>query len=78
MNAFKGVDDTIMGSYIAPTLEKDKTSNRLEALHALYKLLRPGDLATDERVEDLFQATFFDEKRFNLGEIARIKMASKL
>ena len=78
MNAFKGVEDTIMGSYIAPTLEKDKTSNRLEALHALYKLLRPGDLATDERVEDLFQATFFDEKRFNLGEIARIKMASKL
>ena len=78
MNAFKGVDDTIMGSYIAPTLEKDKTSNRLEALHALYKLLRPGDLATDERVEDLFQSTFFDEKRFNLGEIARIKMAAKL
>jgi DNA-directed RNA polymerase subunit beta len=78
MNAFKGIDDTIMGSYIAPTLEKDKTSNRLEALHALYKLLRPGDLATDERVEDLFQSTFFDEKRFNLWEIARIKIASKL
>jgi len=78
MNAFKGIDDDIMASYIAPTLEKDKTSNRLEALHALYKLLRPGDLATDERVEDLFQTTFYDEKRFNLGEIARMKMTSKL
>ncbi len=78
LNAFKGIDDDIISSYIAPTLEKDKTTNRLEALHALYKLLRPGDLATDERVEDLFQTTFYDEKRFNLGEIARMKMQSKL
>jgi hypothetical protein len=29
-------------------------------------LLRPGDLATDERVEELFNVTFFDEKRFDL------------
>lgn len=78
LNTFKKLGDDIIASHIAPTLEKDKTTNRLEALHALYKLLRPGDLATDERVEDLFQSTFYDEKKFNLGEIARIKMASKL
>jgi hypothetical protein len=29
-------------------------------------LLRPGDLATDERVWDLFNVTFFDENRFDL------------
>jgi len=68
----------MIANHIAPTLEKDKTTNRLEALHVLYKLLRPGDLATDERVEDLFQSTFFDEKRFDLGEIARMKMTSKM
>lgn len=78
LNTFKKLGDDIIASHIAPTLEKDKTTNRLEALHALYKLLRPGDLATDERVEDLFQSTFYDEKKFNLGEIARIKMTSKL
>ncbi|MCH8519017.1 DNA-directed RNA polymerase subunit beta [Candidatus Gracilibacteria bacterium] len=78
LNTFKKLGDDVMASYITPTLEKDKTTNRLEALHALYKLLRPGDLATDERVEDLFQTTFYDEKRFDLGEIARIKMTSKL
>jgi hypothetical protein len=44
----------------------------------LYKLLRPGDLATDERVEELFNVTFKDEKRFDLGEIARMKMTAKL
>lgn len=70
--------DDVIANNIAPTLDKDKSTNRLEALHILYKLLRPGDLATDERVEDLFQTTFYDEKRFDLGEIARMKMQSKL
>jgi DNA-directed RNA polymerase subunit beta len=55
-----------MTHHIMPTLDKDKTSNRLEALNALYKLLRPGDLATNERVVELFNNTFLDEKRFDL------------
>jgi len=78
LNEFKDVWDEVMTANIIPTLEKDKTTNRLEALHSLYKLLRPGDLATDERVEELFDVTFKDEKRFDLGEIARMKMTSKL
>lgn len=78
LDAFKDMGDDVIATNIGPTLEKDKTTNRLEALHVLYKLLRPGDLATDERVEELFNVTFFDEKRFDLGEIARLKMKSKL
>jgi len=78
LDAFSDMWDEIIGNNIAPTLEKDKTTTRLEALHIIYKLLRPGDLATDERVEELFKVTFFDEKRFDLGEISRMKMASKL
>ena len=78
LDIFKDMWDDIIANNIGPTLEKDKTTNRLEALHVLYKLLRPGDLATDERVEELFNVTFFDEKRFDLGEIARLKMDSKL
>jgi DNA-directed RNA polymerase subunit beta len=78
LNEFKDLWDDVMATHISPTVEKDKTNNRLEALHTLYKLLRPGDLATDERVEDLFQSTFFDEKRFDLGDIARMKMRAKM
>lgn len=78
LDTFAELGDDIIATNIAPTLEKDKTTNRLEALHTLYKLLRPGDLATDERVEELFDVTFFDEKRFDLGEVARLKMQSKL
>jgi len=78
LKAFEGVSDAMMSNHIVPTLEKDKTTNRLEALHTLYKLLRPGDLATDERVEDLFNTTFLDKKRFDIGEIARMKIQTKL
>ncbi len=77
INAFQGEDEWI-AKYIQPTLEKDKTKTRMEALYAIYKLLRPGDLGTDERVEQLFQTTFYDSKRFELGEVARIKINRKL
>ncbi len=49
----------------------------MEALYAIYKLLRPGDLGTDERVEQLFQSTFSDSKKFDLGDVARIKINRK-
>ncbi len=78
LNEFQEMGEDIIATNILPTLEKDKTTNRLEALHSLYKLLRPGDLATDERVEELFQATFLDEKRFDIWEVARMKIESKL
>jgi hypothetical protein len=32
----------------------------------------------DERVEQLFQSTFFDAKKFELGDVARIKINRKL
>lgn len=78
LDTFKDIGDDIIATNLSPTLEKDKTTNRLEALHTIYKLLRPGDLATDERVEELFKNTFLDEKRFDLGEIARMKITRKL
>ncbi|MFZ4461882.1 MAG: DNA-directed RNA polymerase subunit beta [Patescibacteria group bacterium] len=74
--AFKDNKDMI-AKHIGPTVEKDKTKTRMEALYAIYKLLRPGDLGTDERVMDLFQTTFFDVKKFELGEVARIKIDRK-
>lgn len=64
--------------YVLPSFEKDKTRNQVEAWHALYKLIRPGDLGTDERVEDLFRTMFYTSKRFDLGEVARLKMSRKL
>ena len=41
IGAFKDNKD-FLAKYIAPTIDKDKTKTRLEALYAIYKLLRPG------------------------------------
>jgi len=78
LDTFSEFGEEMIANHIAPTLEKDKTTNKVDALNTLYKLLRPGDLATDERVEELFEVTFFNRKRFELGEIARMKMEAKL
>ena len=78
LNTFKDLWDEVISNYLTPTIEKDKTKNKIEALHTIYKVLRPWDLATDERVEELFKNTFLDEKRFDLWEIARMKMAKKM
>lgn len=75
--AFSGNDDFV-ARHIGPTIEKDKSKTRMEALYAIYKLIRPGDLGTDERVEQLFATTFFDIKKFDLGEVARMKIERKL
>jgi DNA-directed RNA polymerase subunit beta len=76
IQAFSG-NPEFLSKHIGPTIEKDKTKSRLEALYALYKLIRPGDLGTDERVEQLFATTFFDIKKFDLGEVARMKIKRK-
>ncbi len=77
LDNFKWEDEWIT-KHIAPTIEKDKTKSRMDALYAIYKLLRPGDLGTDERVEQLFQTTFYDPKKFELWAVARIKTNRKL
>jgi DNA-directed RNA polymerase subunit beta len=77
IKAFSG-DKDMIAKFLQPSLDKDKTKNQVDAWHALYKLIRPGDLGTDERVEDLFRTTFYNPKRFDLGEVARLKMARKL
>lgn len=78
LETFKDLGEDIIAQNFSTTLEKDKTKTRIEALHAIYKVLRPWDLATDERVEELFKNTFLDEKRFDLWEIARMKIEKKL
>lgn len=78
LEEFKDLWDEIISSTIIPTLEKDKTKNKMDALHIIYKVLRPWDLATDERVSELFKNTFFDSRRFDLWEIARMKIEKKL
>ena len=54
-----------------------KNHNKDSALSDIYKVLRPGEPATSEAAEALFHSTFFEEGRYDLSEIGRMKINAK-
>ena len=63
---------------VAATLERDTTTTREEALIEIYKKLRPGEPPTLENASALIEATFFDNKRYELASVGRYKLNKKL
>ena len=60
------------------TLEKDNIKTREEALIEIYKRLRPGEPPTLDSAQSLFEALFFDVKRYDLAKVGRYKLNKKL
>ncbi|TAL62302.1 MAG: DNA-directed RNA polymerase subunit beta [Legionella sp.] len=66
-------NDLDHGSYISDTLKIDPTSNQLEALVEIYRMMRPGEPPTKEAAEALFKNLFFVEDRYDLSAVGRMK-----
>lgn len=71
-------ESEIARKILEQTISKDPTKNREEALKKIYTLIRPGEEPSFEAAEDLFQRMFFNDKRYNLGEVGRYKLNSRL
>lgn len=56
---------------IRNTLERDSTDSEDEALIEIYKRLRPGEPPTADSARSLFEALFFDPKRYDLASVGR-------
>ncbi|MGB1947018.1 MAG: DNA-directed RNA polymerase subunit beta, partial [Gammaproteobacteria bacterium] len=54
------------------------TSNRLEALVEIYRMMRPGEPPTKDSAETLFNNLFFNEERYDLSEVGRMKFNRRL
>ena len=63
---------------ITNTIKKDPSKNREEALSKIYSLLRPGEPPTIEMAEALLEKLFFNEKRYDLGEVGRYMINQRL
>jgi len=63
---------------LANTFAKDNTKDEDEALHKLYALMRPGDPPTTESARKLLEMIFFSPKRYDLGEVGRHMINSRL
>ncbi|MFC4657100.1 DNA-directed RNA polymerase subunit beta [Rheinheimera marina] len=67
------INDLDQGSYISETLRIDPSSNRMEALVEIYRMMRPGEPPTREAAETLFENLFFSEDRYDLSTVGRMK-----
>jgi DNA-directed RNA polymerase subunit beta len=63
---------------IVNTLGKDTSHSREEALFAIYRQLRSGEAPDLETAEALIEKLFFNDKRYDLGDVGRHRMNDKL
>ena len=72
------VNDLDRGAYISNTLRIDPSSDRMEALVEIYRMMRPGEPPTKEAAENLFQNLFFNNDRYDLSDVGRMKFDSRI
>ncbi|MEI8011552.1 MAG: DNA-directed RNA polymerase subunit beta, partial [Candidatus Omnitrophota bacterium] len=63
---------------LTPTMEKDHTESKEDALLDFYRKMRPTEPATVEVAEALFYRLFFDPKRYDLSKVGRHIVNRKL
>ena len=72
------IDNTSIGPWIRNTLAVDKNATREEALVDIYRVMRPGEPPAHETAEALFKSLFFDQERYDLSAVGRVKMCARL
>jgi DNA-directed RNA polymerase subunit beta len=63
---------------IVNTLRKDTAHTKEEALFAIYRQLRTGEAPDLETAQALIEKLFFNDKRYDLGDVGRHRMNDKL
>ena len=72
------VDPINKGSYLIDTLNIDKNNSKEEAINDIYKVLRPGEPPSFEVANEIFNKLFFTSERYDLSDVGRVKINSKL
>ena len=74
----KEADDSLDYSVIFNTLNKDTAHNAKEAVEFIYRLLRSADPPDEETARGIIEKLFFSEKRYDLGDVGRYRINTKL
>ncbi len=72
------INESQGGPYISTTLRVDDTATELEAREDIYHVMRPGEPATEEAVNTLFNNLFFNNERYDLSKVGRMKLNRRL
>ena len=70
--------DGIDYSVIYNTLKKDTSNNSKEAVEYIYRQLRNAEPPDEETARGIIEKLFFSDKRYDLGEVGRYRINTKL
>ncbi len=66
------------GPYLLLTIFNDKNETKNDAITEIYKVLRPGEPPTTDIASQIFNNLFFSSDRYDLSDVGRVKMNSRL
>jgi DNA-directed RNA polymerase subunit beta len=72
------VNESETGAYISDTLRLDETQTQIEAKTTIYHIIRPGEPATEDGVNVLFENLFSNKDRYDLSKVGRMKLNLRL
>ena len=72
------INELDCGSFISDTLRTDSTTDKVEALADIYRMMRPGEPPTKDAAETLFRNLFFSTERYDLSAVGRMKFNRRL
>lgn len=75
---FAEVEADGKSSFINNTLQKDETGSQTEALIEIFKKMHPGEPVVLDKVKENFFGMFFNNRRYDLGDVGRYKVNKKL
>jgi DNA-directed RNA polymerase subunit beta len=67
-----------LGTVLSGTLKKDVIHKPVDALLEIYRKMRPGDPPTVQTAYRLFEGMFFDDRKFDLSRVGRLKFNIKM
>ncbi|HUW39294.1 MAG TPA: DNA-directed RNA polymerase subunit beta [Rhodocyclaceae bacterium] len=71
-------NDLDHGAFISQTLRTDDAADDYAAKVAIYRMMRPGEPPTEDAVNTLFTNLFFNEDRYDLSAVGRMKFNRRI
>jgi len=78
LSYFSDIEKSILDKYIIPTIKKDRTKNKSEAILELYRKIKPGEPLILENAIETLNNLFFNHRRYTLADVGRYKINKKL
>ena len=75
---FQDIDQELVEKYLIPTLKKDRTHSKEDAVMEFYRKVKPGEPLVIENAFKTLNMVFFDPKRYSLSDVGRYKLNKRL